>query len=240
MNTIFDPSGNRIIGGRDGTKNSIAELAYPDSNKSYYSGLDLIVESRPTPALDIYAAYTLSYTWGPGYQNANDGAGITTPGNRTDQYANPRQSAFVGGYQPGIDTRHNFKTAVTYTVKGLTLGTVVTWRSGVAQRKLFTGTANTPPRVRAPNGLEPGATNDTTQWAEVRTPDAFVVNLSATYDLYSTVKQHVLVQASVFNLLDSSTATASRTTETAPPSQYGLVTGRLAPVSAQFGIRYQY
>ena len=240
-NVIYDPSGNRVIGGRDGTKNYTAELSYPDANKSYYSGLDLIVESKPTPAIDIFAAYTLSYTWGPGYQNANNGGGITTPGGRTDQFVNPRQAAFVGGFQPGIDTRHNFKTAITYNFfKGATIGTVITWRSGIAQQKQFQNNANNPPRWRTPNGLEPGTLNDTTQWTEVRTPDALVVNLSARYDLFDLARQHVIVTVDVFNLFDSYTATAIRNGDTAPPSTFGGVTGRLTPFAMQLGVRYQY
>jgi hypothetical protein len=240
QNTIFDPSGNRIIGGRNGTPNSIVSLTFPDENKTYYSGLDFIFESRPTPALDVLASYTLSYTWGPGYQNANDGRTITNPASRTDQFANPRAAGFAYGYAPGIDTRHSLKTEVTYSFHGATIGTVLTWRSGIAQRKQFAVAGTVPPRSRTPNGLEPGVPNDVNFWTEVRTPDAFIANLSATYDFFELTHQHLIAQATVFNLFDSSVPTGIQTTDTAPPSRYGQVTTRTPPLSTQFGLRYQY
>ena len=41
QNLIYDPSGNRAIGGLDGTTHSVLVLSYPDANKVYYSGFDL-------------------------------------------------------------------------------------------------------------------------------------------------------------------------------------------------------
>ena len=240
-NAIFDPSGNRIIGGRDGTRNSIITLDFPDENKSYYSGLDFILESHPFPNLDFFGAYTLSWTYGPGYQNANDGRGVTNPSNRFDQFANPRQAKFVYGYAPGIDTRHNIKTQLTYTFHGATVGTIITYRSGVAQQKIFTGVSGSvPPRFRTPNGIDPVVPNDVTSWAEVRTPDLFVVNLTGTYDFYELTRQHLIAQATVFNLFDASTPTLLQQTETAPPSRFGQAITRVAPLSLQLGLRYQY
>ena len=240
-NVIFDPSGSRVIGGRDGTKNSILMLTYPDANKNYYSGLDFVFEARPSPAIDFLGIYTLSYTYGPGYVNANDGRGVATPSQRFDQFANPRDAQFVNGFAPGVDTRHQIKTQFTYTFRGATLGTTVTWRSGVAQQKVYNGiNGQVPPRFRAPNGIDPGVTNDVKQFAELRTPELFLVNLSATYDFSELIRQHVVAQVTIFNLFDNATPTAFQTTETAPPSRFGEARGRPAPFNVQFGLRYQY
>lgn len=241
INAIYDPSGTRVIGGRDGTKNSVLMLTYPDSNKNYYSGLDFVFEARPTPAIDFLGVYTLSYTYGPGYVNANDGRGVTAPSSRFDQYANPRDAQFVNGFAPGVDTRHQLKTQFTYSFHGATLGTTVTWRSGVAQQKVYNGINGTvPPRFRAPNGIDPGNPNDVKSFAELRTPELFLVNLSATYDFSELLRQHLIAQVTIFNLFDSSTPTAIQTTETAPPSRFGQALGRPAPFNVQFGLRYQY
>ena len=241
QNQLFDPSGNRVVGGRNGSTSTVFTLDYPDANKVTYSGLDFIFESRPTPAIDVLASYTLGYTYGPGYVNANDGRNVSSPTNRFDQFANPRQAKFVSGYAPGIDTRHSVKTQLTYSFHGATVGTTLTYRSGIAQSKVYTGVSgNNPPRFRTPNGLEPGTPNDVTSWTDVRTPDLFLVNLAGTYDFFELTHQHVIVQATAFNLFDVATPTNIQTTETAFPSRYGQVTTRAAPFSMQFGLRYQY
>ncbi len=242
QNLIYDPSGNRAIGGLDGTTHSILVLSYPDANKVYYSGFDFVFEARPTPAIDVLSSYTLAWTWGPGYQNANDGATITNPAGRTDQFSNPRQAKFVGGYVPFLDVRHQIKTQFTYTWRGATFGTTVTWRSGIAYQRIYTSpaTGTVPPRFRAPNGIDPATPNDATSWADLRTPDLLLVNLAGTYDFYEQFRQHIIAQVTIFNLFDASTATGITASETAPPTRFGQVSTRTAPLSVQLGIRYQY
>ena len=109
------------------------------------------------------------------------------------------------------------------------------------QQKVYNGiSGQVPPRFRAPNGLDPGVTNDVKQFAELRTPELFLVNLSATYDFSELIRQHVVAQVTIFNLFDNATPTAFQTTETAPPSRFGEARGRPAPFNVQFGLRYQY
>jgi Carboxypeptidase regulatory-like domain/TonB-dependent Receptor Plug Domain len=242
-NYIYDPTGNRVVGFADGLNHSVQMVTFPDSNKIYYSGFDFIFESRPIPNLDFLGSYTLSWTYGPGYQDANAGAGVSSPSARFDQYANLRQSNFAYGYAPNIDTRHNIKTGLTYSFHGATIGTVVTWRSGIAQQAQY-NTVNAgivPPRFRTPNGLQPAVPNDVTQWTELRTPDLFLVNLTGTYDFYELTRQHLIAQATIFNLFDASTPTGIQNIVVNPNTgTFGQVATRTTPLQLQIGLRYQY
>jgi hypothetical protein len=241
-NYIFDPSGNRVVGFVDGINHSVQLVTFPDSNKLYYSGFDFIFESRPTPNLDFLGSYTVSWTYGPGYQDANAGGGVGDPTARFDAYANPRQANNVYGYAPGIDTRHNIKLAMTYTFHGATLGTTVTYRSGIAQQSQYNQIdATLPPRFRTPSGLEPGLPNDVTRWTDFRTPDLFLVNLAATYDFFEVTRQHLIAQATIVNLFDASTPTGVLNIVNNPNSStFGQVATRTPPLQVQLGVRYQY
>ncbi|HEX9579262.1 MAG TPA: hypothetical protein VF993_16025, partial [Myxococcales bacterium] len=114
--------------------------------------------------------------------------------------------------------------------------------SGIAYQRIYTSpaTGTVPPRFRAPNGIDPATPNDATSWADLRTPDLLLVNLAGTYDFYEQFRQHIIAQVTIFNLFDASTATGITASETAPPTRFGQVSTRTAPLSVQLGIRYQY
>jgi hypothetical protein len=237
-NRILDPSGSRIVGYVDPSHpNGVFLYANDDRNWSKYSGFDFIFESKPTPNLDFYGVYTLSWTWGPGYgENLNNTAG--GPG----QFYNPRFSQFFAGYNILSDVRHQVKTQLTYTLHGAVLGTTVNWRSGYARSKFYPVLApyNNNTRLRSPLGTDPSTQNDTTNWTDLRLPDLFTVNLLVGYDFYELFRQHLLLTVSIENLFDNFTPTGFTTSETAPPSQFGRPNARPTPFRTQLGIRYTY
>jgi hypothetical protein len=243
-NRIWDPSGNRIIGGVNGNTARSFLFTYPSDNWVKYSGFDLNVESRPTPNLDIFATYTLGWTWGTAItQNA-----FQSPGS---QYDNPRYRQYYIGYIPEGDVRHTIRSQVTYNLRGVNLGATFTYQSGFALRKTYTGNANVlTTTVRGPFGIDPGAPpgtsglNDYRNWSEFRTPDTFQITLLVGYDFYELLRQHLLFTVGIENLFDNLTPGGLgpfiKQSESAPPSNFGYVTGRPAPFRVQLGLRYSY
>jgi hypothetical protein len=234
VNRIWDPSGSKVAGFVDPTHPQAVFIYTNDErNWSKYSGFDFIFESRPTPNLDFYGSYTLSWTWGPGYQENQGGLG---------QFYNNRQQQLFTGWNPLSDVRHIIKTQTTYTLHGFVSGVTVNWRSGYALVKQYPVnagfTANS--RFRGPFGTDPSVPNDIHQWTEFRLPDLFTVNLLVGYDFYELTRQHVLLTVQFENLFNNYTPTGLQQTETAPPSNFGIVNARPVPFRTQLGIRYTY
>ena len=91
---------------------------------------------------------------------------------------------------------------------------------------------------RAPSGSDPGATpNDVTKISEFRLPDTMVVDLRVSYDLHALIKQHLLIIADLFNLMNLGAVQGIRTSDSA---LFGLVTQRQRPFRLQLGLRYDY
>ena len=235
VNRIWDPSGSRVAGYVDPSHPN-AVFVYTNDNRNWqkYSGFDLIFESRPTPNLDFFGSYTLSWTWGPGYSENRGGLG---------QFYNPRDAQFFSGWNPSSDVRHIIKTQTTYTLHGAVIGATVNWRSGYANFKQFPVNApfTTNSRFRSPFGTDPSATNDIHQWTEFRVPDLFVVSLLLGYDFYELTRNHFLLTVSMENLLNNYTPVGLQTSETAPPTRFGTVTARNNPsFRTTIGLKYTY
>lgn len=228
-NRIFDPSGNRVIGFVDETKPFPITLStYPNDAYSKYSGVSLSFLSRANEHLDFQGSYTLSYTYGPAYEDA-----LTV-----NQFSNPRQGQYFSGYAPLVDRRHYFKTATTYQWEGLILGVLFNWASGQALLKTYSSLAGLPTRYRSPIGTEPGTPlNDYRSWSEFRTPDSFNLGLSVAFDFYRWTRQHVIVSAVVQNLLNLATATDFNRADN---DVFGTVSSREAARRVTLGLRYQY
>ncbi len=237
VNRIWDASGSRTAGWVDPTRqNEVRVYTNDDRNWQKYSGFDFIFESRPTPNLDFYGTYTLSWTWGPGYQENQGGLG---------QFYNQRQSQFFASWNPNSDVRHFIKTQTTYTFHGFAIGTTVNWRSGYALAKQFplaspTSNAVANSRFRSPFGTDPSVPNSINQWTEFRLPDLFTVNVLFGYDFYDLTRQHLLLTVQFENLFNNFTPTGLSGIETAPPSNFGIVNNRPIPFRTQLGIKYTY
>ncbi|MGH8325022.1 MAG: TonB-dependent receptor domain-containing protein, partial [Steroidobacteraceae bacterium] len=129
-NQIWDPSGGRVTGYANGMPQKIYKYTTPDGNWRTYQGIDFTVESRPTTHWDLYAAYTLSWLYGPGADE------VTTVGTGGSAFYNPRQYRFYDGFLPE-DQRHQFKVHGSYEWRGLVLGVNFSYASGAPLTKLY-------------------------------------------------------------------------------------------------------
>ncbi|HYO53867.1 carboxypeptidase regulatory-like domain-containing protein [Archangium sp.] len=234
-NYIWDPSGTRIVGYRDGVARSVYMITRPEDNWVKYQSVDLVLDGRPTPELEFYAAYTLSFRYGPGSESMGQvGTGIS-------QFFNPRQQQFFTGYAYG-DTRHQLKFQGSYTWKGLSIGPGFTFATGTPLAKRYQTANNTTGTIlRSPVGTTPGAGNDPLQVAEFRTPDILTVNARVAYDFEELTGQKFTLIADMFNLFNTATPTALlRDDSTILPNNFGQVSARQQPFRLQLGLRYRY
>ncbi len=155
----------------------IGLLTRPDANYIRYQGIDAIFEGRPSPNWDLYAAYTLSFRYGPGIDELGQVTGRT-------QNFNPREVKFFAGYAPG-DIRHQFRIRGSFLVSSFEIGLSRTYLTGTPRYKIYqvadpvVGTI-----LRSPIGTQPSTLNDLTTVSEFRVPDVLTANLRAQYDFY--------------------------------------------------------
>src|SRR5262245_37582909 len=101
----------------------IYKFSTPEENYRLYHGLDFVVEGRPTPNWDLYAAYTLSWLYGPGSEQ------VFTIGDFGDSaFYNPRQFKFFDGFLRE-DQRHQLKLRASYEWNGLVVGATLNYAS---------------------------------------------------------------------------------------------------------------
>jgi hypothetical protein len=228
VNTIFDPTGTRILGYANGEARSIGLLTRPDNNYIRYHALDFIFEGRPSPSWDLYAAYTLSFRYGPGIDELGQVTGLT-------QNFNPRQTEFFSGYAPG-DMRHQFKLHGFWTKAGFGLGANIAYLTGTPRFKLYNvADAGVGPILRAPIGTQPGTPNDGTTISEFRVPDVLTVDVRAQYDFQRLIGHHLYAILDVFNVLN---LTAATDVQSVDGPNFGRVTARQMPFQLRLGIRY--
>jgi hypothetical protein len=238
VNAVLDPTGTRTVGWVNANSPTRINL-YGFNPRSWnaYSGLDLIVEAR-FKDLELQGGYTLSQSWGPA-------SGIN--------FDNPRMLMFGDAWQTG-DVRHQIKTSTTWSFLGFTLGLVMNWRSGVAQKRQYNNNEGYQV-LRTPNGFEPGAYyntgtgnpgqngtySDVRSWTEFRSPDVLTANLMLSYDFYKLLNQHVSTNVQVNNVLALTTPTGVNRVEGSPQgTSFGLATTRQEFRSVTLGVRYEF
>jgi hypothetical protein len=238
VNQIWNAAGTNVVGYVNGTPQQVFRYTTPDGNYRIYQGVDFVFESRPSKHLDLYAAYTLSWLYGPGAEELGQISGGEA-GN--SQYYNPRQAIFYDGFLPE-DVRHSLKLRASYTWSGLVLGAFVRYQSGSPLTKRFFNPFDGDfTDRRSPQGTEPGTGNAQNAIAEFRTPDTMEVDVRAAYDFHEHLtrdgRHHLMLIADLFNLFDLGNAVGI---EQRDLPTFGTVTRRQQPFRFQIGLRYTY
>jgi hypothetical protein len=233
LNQIWDPTGYRLLGYVDNANpQQIRLITTPDRDYREYQGVDFSIEARPNQNWDIYFAYTLAFTYGPGAEQF-EGQINGTKG----QFYNPRQTMFYQGFLPE-DVRHNLKLRASYHIKGFTVGGLLQYITGATTSKSFFNYLDASyTNLRSPQGTDPGKANDPNAFAEIRLPDVFSLDVRAQYDFHALIKQHITLLVDFFNLFNIRPASGIDNTNT---TQYGQVTSRISPFRFQLGLTYAY
>jgi hypothetical protein len=240
LNQIWDPTGSRVVGYKNGNQEQIFRYSRPGDNWREYQGIDFTLESRPNEHWDLYAAYTLAWLYGPGIETFGQ---INATLFNQSQFYNPRMAQFYDGFTPN-DVRHTIKLRASYNWKGLNVGTFLQFITGTPQTHLYWNQQDGQyQNRRSPTGTDPGSKaagntpNDVTQISEFRIPDQLSVDLRASYDFHKLIKQHLMVIFDFFNLFNLGTTNQIEVTDIA---QFGLATQRQKPFQMQLGLRYDY
>jgi len=250
-NVIWDPTGYRVIGYRDGIPHSIYLYTTPDIATRQYNGITLWTEGRPTPPWYFFLAYTLSWAYGTSSDNLDT----------TSEYRIPQQLKFMNGFLPE-DNRHLVQAAANYNFPfGLSLGPRLEFRSGSPQNKTFQviGPPQQTVNRRSPRGTDPGTCsgsvpgqgnfspattvcgNNVGFIADYRLPPRLTVDLHFSYDFYRLVRQHIAIDGDVFNLFNDRSATNLQQSDNAD-GRFGLVNpnDRNPGLAVRLGARYDF
>ncbi|MGQ0508595.1 MAG: carboxypeptidase regulatory-like domain-containing protein [Myxococcaceae bacterium] len=236
-NQLWDPSGTRVVGYRNGRPEQIKLITTPDSNTNTYQGVDFTVTGNPTPNIQLYGAYTLSWKYGPGSDSFGQLA------NR-NQFYNPRQSQFFSGYSFG-DIRHMVKASGSFALGPVTVGPNLVWQSGEIVDAVTYAVSD--PRagdiVRSPIGTQPGRLphsqpNDQNTITEFRSPDFFNIDLRVVYDMHHLLGAHLQIIGDAFNVLNLGQATSYR--NVGERANFGTIATRQQPFRLQLGLRFLY
>lgn len=225
VNQIWNPAGTNVVGYADGTAQQRFRYTTPDGNYRIYHGLDFVLAARPSPHLDFYAAYTLSWLYGPGGEELGEVSGSEAG---HSPFYNPRQSIFFDGFLPE-DVRHAFKLRASYDWRGLVVGAILRYQSGAPFARLFY------------SPYDGGYTLRRTPEDALRLPDTVEVDLRAAYDFHALLtrdgRHHLQLIADLFNLFDLGAPVAI---EARDLPTFGTVTRRQEPFRFQIGLRYTY
>ena len=234
-NQIWDPSGSRVVGHKNGVQESVFQYSRPGSNWRDYQGIDFTLESRPNDHWDIYAAYTVAWLYGP----ATEQFGQLSGDNFQSQYYNPRVKQFFDGFTPN-DVRHILKLRASYNWKGFDIGALLAWNTGTSATHLYWNSNDGYYSTRrSPTGTDPGTTpNTVARIAQFRLPDVMNVDVRIGYSLKDLLKQDLSITFDLFNVFNLGAVTGIRQTDN--PNGFGLATGRQTPFRMQLGLAYNY
>jgi len=258
-NVIWDPTGYRVIGYRDGIPHEVTLYTTPDGNVRNYSGFSLSLEGRPTPNWYFLAFYTLSWLYGTSEfeLTSASSSGILS----SNAHRIPQQWKFQNGFLPE-DNRHQVSVAAAYTfLRDVTLGVRLQYLSGSPRSKFFNATdlPDTSKNIsyRSPRGTNPGTCsgnvpgqgnftpattvcdNSVGLIAEYRLPPRIQADLHVEYDFYRLLRQHIALTYDIFNIFNDRSANALQENDS-PAGTFGQVTGRNTALNMRFGARYDF
>jgi hypothetical protein len=239
-NLIYDVTGSHIVGGLNGQKQSILEARTPASAYRDYKSVDIWLEGKPGH-FDILGSYTLAFATGT-VADYFDGYGT-----------NPRFNQFYDGPVPD-DRRHTLKGTVSYNTEwGLTLGGVMTYRTGSPLWESFSNNGDyNGTRYRSPRGTgfplssannQPDF-NDPNSIANLRNPDSINAGILARYNIGAPLglkDQKAEVTLYIVNANDTSEAFGynSQYSTTASRNTFGYSTGRTSPLQGEVILRFR-
>ena len=258
-NVIWDPTGYRVIGYRDGIPHEVTLYTTPDGNVRNYNGFSLSLEGRPTPNWYFLAFYTLSWLYGTSefeLTSASSSGILSSNAHRIAQ-----QGKFQNGFLPE-DNRHQVSVAAAYTfLRDLTVGARLQYLSGSPRSKFFNATdlpdSSKNISYRSPRGTNPGTCsgnvpgqgnfspattvcdNSVGLIAEYRLPPRIQADLHVEYDFYRLLRQHIALTYDIFNIFNDRSATGLQENDS-PAGTFGQVTTRNTALNMRFGARYDF
>jgi hypothetical protein len=226
-NRIWSPSGENVIGYRNGRQEEIRDLTTPDGANRTYQGVTAALNKREG-LVKVYVSYTLSRLEGNVF-NGLDNRWGDIPGR--DPYL----------YGPGDDDHtHDIKASMQYSAtKWLSMGVRYNFQTGFPYNRLFrndiTGSNES---YRSATGTTAGTNlNDPNDDRPLRLPDRMELNLQLRVSLLPLIGQKLDFYVDALNLMNARTPTAYGQNE---GTTFNTETGWQAPFRMRFGLNYRY
>jgi hypothetical protein len=226
-NRIWDESGTRVIGYRNGRNETVIDMGTPDGASRYYRGATLGFNKREGRGR-LYVSYTMSQLNGTVYNGANNPYGDI-----------PGRDVYLDGPLPD-DRLHDFKVSGTYAATNwLSLGFRYNFASGFQYNRLFrndvTGSFE---NYRAQRGYNPGNNlNDPADDRELRLPPQQDLNVQARLNLAPLIGHKLSFYADALNIMNLRTVTSFGANDR---QNFGVETGWMAPFRVRLGMDYKF
>jgi hypothetical protein len=226
-NRIWNPSGEAVLGYRNGRAEEIRDLTTPAGANRYYAGMTAALNKREG-LVKVYLSYTLSKLEG----NVFDG--LDNPWGDI-----PGRDAYL--YGPGADDhRHDIKASLQYAAtKWLSMGIRYNFQTGFPYNRLFRNevTGNNE-NYRAAVGQNAGTNvNDPNDDRPLRLPDRQELNAQIRVSMLPLIGHKLDFYVDVLNVMNSRTPTAYGQND---GTTFNTETGWQAPFRMRFGLNYRY
>ena len=226
-NRIWNESGTRVVGYRNGINQTITDLGTPEDTGRTYKGATLGFNKREG-RLKLKGSYTLSSLEGNVIENLNNRWGDIPP-----------RDIFLWG-PLSDDHRHELKMSFTYQITSwLSTGIRYRYNSGTPYNRLFRNdvTGNYED-YRARVGINPGNNlNDPGDDRELRNPDVQDFNAQIRANLFPLLGHKLDFYVDVLNMMGLRTITRYGEED---GRDFGLADARLAPFRIRLGLNYKY
>jgi hypothetical protein len=226
-NRIWNPSGENVVGYRNGRQETIADLTTPSGANRYYAGVTAALNKREG-LVKVYLSYTLSKLEG----NVFDG--IDNP------YGDiPARDAYLYGALSD-DHRHDLKASVQFSAtKWMALGIRYNFTSGFPYNRFFRNeVTGSNENLRANVGYNPGSNvNDPNDDRPLRMPDRQELSAQVRFSLLPVIGQKLEFYVDALNIMNARTPTAYGQND---GTNFNVETGWQAPFRMRFGLSYKY
>jgi hypothetical protein len=226
-NRIWDASGTRVIGYRNGRNETVTDMGTPDAATRFYRGATLGFNKREGRGR-LYLSYTISQLRGTVFNGASNAWGDI-----------PGRDVYLDGPLPD-DRLHDFKASGTYSVTNwLSMGVRYTFASGFPYDRLFRNdVTNQYENRRSLRGTNPGANlNDPADDRSLRLPEVQELNVQARLNLAPLIGHKLSLYADALNIMNLRTVTGYGANDGA---NFGVENSFLAPFRVRFGLDYKY
>jgi carboxypeptidase family protein len=226
-NQIWNPSGETVVGYRNGRQETIRDLTTPDGATRTYKGLTAALNKREG-LVKVYVSYTLSRLEGNVFNGLNNRFGDI-----------PGRDAYVFG--PGDDDHtHDVKASMQYSAtKWLSMGVRYNFQTGFPYNRLFRNdVTGSNENLRSATGTTAGTNlNDPGDDRPLRLPDRMELNLQLRISMLPLIGHKLDFYVDALNLMNARTPTAYGQND---GTNFNAETGWQAPFRMRFGLNYRY
>jgi hypothetical protein len=225
-NRIWDQSGTRLLGYKNGRNETITDMGTPEGASRYYRGITAGFNKREGRGR-IYVSYTLSQLRGRVFNGSNNPWGDI-----------PGRDVYLDGPLPD-DRLHDLKVSGTYqATPWLSTGFRYNFSSGFPyERRFRNDVTGSYENLRAQRGVNPGTNlNDPADDRALRLPEQQELNLQVRVSLLPFIGHNLSFAADALNIMNLRTVTGYGAND---GQNFGQESGWMAPFRVRLVMDYK-